>query len=240
MEERIQKLLAGAGVASRRACEELIRQGRVIVNGQTAQLGQKADPARDRITVDGTAVQFRRRHVYLAVHKPPGVLCTTHDPQGRPTVLDLIPHFSDTRLWPVGRLDLDSEGLVLLTDDGEMTYQLTHPRFEHDKEYRALVVGRPTREAVAQLQQGVVLDNRRTAPAQVQVLRQDGPSTWWLRLVLHEGRKRQIRRMLRAVGYPAKRLIRVRIGSLHLGDLAPGQWRRLTAPEIRDLTRSQP
>jgi len=235
MEERLQKILAHAGVGSRRACEELIRQGRVAVNGQVAQLGQKANPKRDRITVDGKPIRLKRHRTYIALHKPTGVISTTQDPQGRPTVLDLVPARPGVRLWPVGRLDLDSEGLVLLTNDGEFTHRLTHPSFQHEKEYRALIVGRPTRSTLDQLRKGIVLDGRRTAPAQVRVLRQQDRNTWWLRVVLREGRKRQIRQMMQAVGHPVKRLIRVRIGSLRLGDLKPGTWRRLTAHEVRTL-----
>jgi len=235
MEERLQKTLARAGLGSRRACEELIQQGRVTVNGQTAQLGQKADPERDRIAVDSKPIRLKQHHTYIALHKPAGVVCTTRDPQGRPTVVDLVPARPGVRLWPVGRLDVDSEGLVLLTDDGELTHRLTHPHFQHEKEYRVLVIGRPARETLDQLRKGIVLDGQRTAPAQVRVMRQDSQNSWWLHIVLHEGRKRQIRRMLQVVDHPVKRLIRVRIGALRLGDLEPSQWRRLTAQEVRAL-----
>jgi len=240
MEERLQKILARAGLGSRRACEELIQQGRVAVNGQTARLGQKADPARDRITVDGQPVRLRQQHTYIALHKPAGVVCTVRDPQGRPTVLDLVPARPGVRLWPAGRLDTDSEGLVLLTDDGALTHQLTHPRFGHEKEYRVLVVHKPDQATLDRWSQGLVLDGRRTAPARVRLLQQEDQNTWWLVVVLREGRKRQIRQMMETLGHPVRRLIRLRIGPVHLGDLAPGQWRYLTRREIQSLQRLAP
>jgi len=233
MEDRLQKILARAGFGSRRACEELIRQGRVAVDGQVAQLGQKADPDRDRITVDGTPVQVSRRRTYVALHKPRGVLSDEGDGSGRlSTVRDLVT--LPGRLFPVGRLDLRSEGLILLTDDGDLTYRLTHPRFGHEKEYHALVGGELNEATLEKWRRGVFLDGRRTAPAEVTIVRREGGSTW-LRVVLREGRKRQIRRVAAMLGHPVSRLIRVRIGSLHLGDLAPGQWRRLTRAEVKAL-----
>ena len=243
MEDRLQKILARAAFGSRRACEELIRQGRVAVDGQVAQLGQKADPDRDCITVDGTPVQVSHRRTYVALHKPRGVLSDEGDGSGRlSTVRDLVP--LPGRLFPVGRLDLRSEGLILLTDDGDLTYRLTHPRFGHEKEYHALVEGEPDEAALKKWRRGVFLDGRRTAPAEVTVVRREGeplrfPShlkgSTWLRVVLREGRKRQIRRVAAMLGHPVNRLIRVRIGSLHLGDLEPGQWRRLTRVEVKAL-----
>jgi len=233
MEERLQKVLARAGFGSRRACEELIRQGRVAVNGQVAQLGQKADPRRDRITVDGQPVRVKRSRTYVALHKPRGVLSDEGDGSGRlPTVRDLVD--LPGHLFPVGRLDLRSEGLILLTDDGDLAFRLTHPRFGHEKEYRALVEGRPTEETLRRWRRGVVLDGRRTAPARVSFLRRQGERTW-LRIVLREGRKRQIRRVAAMLGHPVHRLIRIRIGPVRLGDLKPGQWRLLSDAEIRAL-----
>ena len=233
MEERLQKILARAGLGSRRACEGLIRQGRVAVDGQLAQIGQKADPDHDRITVDGKPVRVEHRRTYVALHKPRGVLSDEGDGSGRlSTVRDLVP--LPGRLFPVGRLDLRSEGLILLTDDGGLAHRLTHPRFGHDKEYRALVEGEPDEATLKQWRRGVCLDGRRTAPADVSVLRRDRDRTW-LRVVLREGRKRQIRRVAAMLGHPVHRLVRVRIGSLRLGDLKPGQWRKLTAAEVKAL-----
>ena len=233
MEERLQKILARAGFGSRRACEELIRQGRVAVDGKVAQLGQKADPDRDRITLDGKPVQVREGHTYVALHKPRGVLSDEGDGSGRlSTARDLVS--LPGHLFPVGRLDLRSEGLILLTDDGELANRLTHPRYGHEKEYRALVEGQPDEATLNKWRQGVFLDGRPTAPAVVTVTGREKGKTW-LRVVLREGRKRQIRRVGAMLGHPVHRLIRVRIGSLHLGDLKPGQWRRLTGAEVRAL-----
>jgi 23S rRNA pseudouridine2605 synthase len=236
MEERLQKILARAGFGSRRACEEFIRQGRVSVNGEIADLGQKADPSRDRITLDGKPVSVADQYTYVALHKPRGILSDEGDGSGRlTTVLDLVS--LPARLFPVGRLDLRSEGLVLLTDDGDLAYRLTHPRFGHEKEYHALVEGEPGEAALKNWRRGVFLDGRRTAPAQVSVLRREKGETW-LRVVLREGRKRQIRRVAAMLGHPVHRLIRVRIGPLRLGDLPPKQWRRLTGSEVEALRSS--
>ena len=232
MEERLQKILARAGLGSRRSCEGLIRRGRVRVGGQVAELGQKADPARDTITVDGRPVRVPSDHVYVAVHKPRGVLSVTKDDRGRRTVRDLVP--LPGHLFPVGRLDLWSEGLVLLTDDGEFSNRLTHPRYEHEREYHVCVEGEPSDAALLQWRRGVFLDGPRTAPAQVSVLHRERDCTW-LRVVLREGRKRQIRRVAGILGHRVRQLIRVRVGSLVLGDLRPGQWRRLSAAEVSAL-----
>ncbi len=233
MKERLQKVMAQAGVASRRKCEEMIRQGRVAVNGLTVtELGTKVDPERDVITVDGRQIKVVERNIYIALHKPPGVITTARDPWGRPTVLDLVD--VDTRVYPVGRLDADSEGLILLTNDGVLAHQLTHPSFEHEKEYHVLVSGRPSGEALERLRSGVPLEDGVTAPARVDVLRRESGDTW-LRIVLREGRKRQIRRMAEAIGGPVRRLIRVRIGPIRLGGLEPGLWRHLSPGEVRQL-----
>ena len=236
---RLHKALAGAGVASRRHAEELIQAGRVSVNGEVVrQMGVVVDPARDRIAVDGRKVQAASRHTYLMLHKPRNVLTTVSDPRGRPTVMGYLPHDgSIPRVYPVGRLDNESEGLVLLTDDGELANRLMHPRFQHEKEYRVLVEGRPSRDALDRIKRGVRLDDGLTAPADVGLIEHIEGNTW-LRIVLREGRKRQIRRMLEAVGYRVKRLIRVRIGGVPLGDLPPGAWRRLTAEEVAELRKS--
>lgn len=236
MEDRLQKILARAGHGSRRACEELIRQGRVAVNGRVAQLGQKADPNRDRITVDKKPVRVDVSNIYVALHKPRNVLSDEGDGSGRlPTVRDMVS--LPGRLFPVGRLDLRSEGLILLTNDGDLAYRLTHPRFAHEKEYHVLVEGEPNEAVLNKWRRGVFLDGRRTAPANVSILRREEGRTW-LRVVLREGRKRQIRRVAAMLGHPAHRLIRVRIGPLQLGNLKLGQWRELTGAEIHALRTS--
>jgi len=234
MEERLQKLLAHAGYGSRRACEELIREGRVAVNGQIAQLGQKVDPQLDRIAVDGKLVRVDQSYTYIIVYKPRGVLSDERSDGSRnvTTVRDMVPIAG--HLYPVGRLDLRSEGLVLLTDDGELANLLTHPRYKHTKEYRVCVVSRPEEETLDKWRKGIFLDGRRTAPAEVTVLHRE-PDQTWLRVVLHEGRKRQIRRIAAMLGHPVKRLIRVRIGPIQLGKLKPGEWRPLREREIAQL-----
>ena len=237
MEERLQKIMARAGLGSRRACEEQIRQGRVSVNGKIAQLGQKADPQRDRILVDGKPLPKLQRFTYIALYKPRGVLSDKgEEDESGPAARDLVQ--VPGRLFPVGRLDRLSEGLLLLTDDGELAHRLTHPRFEHEKEYHVQVEGCPDETALEKWRGGVFLDGSRTAPAQVEVLRQQKEETW-LRVVLREGRKRQIRRVGAMLGHPVRRLIRVRIGAVELGPLKPGQWRHLTAQEIKALGQSQ-
>jgi 23S rRNA pseudouridine2605 synthase len=235
MEERLQKIMAQAGLGSRRACEELIRQGRVQVDGQIATLGQKVDPARQRIVVDGQPLVPSEPLVYVALHKPRGVLAVSHDDRGRRTVRDLVP--LPGHLYPVGRLDALSEGLILLTNDGRLANRLTHPRYAHDKEYHVQVQGEPSDATLEQWRRGVYLDGRRTAPARVTRLRQEKGATW-LRVVLREGRKRQIRRVALSLGHPVLRLIRQRIGPLRLGKLEPGQWRHLTNSEIKTLRRA--
>lgn len=233
MEERLQKLIAQAGIASRRAAEELITAGRVTVNGKVAELGQKADLAKDRVLVDGRPLKAAEELVYIALHKPRGVVTTAEDELGRPTVLDFIP--ISARLYPVGRLDLDSEGLVLLTNDGELANRLTHPKFEHEKEYRVLVARQPDQQQLEAFRHGVVMpDGYRTAPAEVRVESTSGKGAW-LNVILHEGRKRQIRETCTQIGLPVVRIIRVRIGSLRLGELKPRDWRHLSAAEVRAL-----
>jgi 23S rRNA pseudouridine2605 synthase len=237
--QRLQKILAAAGYGSRRSCEGIIQQGRVQVNGQVVtKLGTRADPNLDEISVDGKPISSPEEKIYLILNKPPGYISTVHDPGGRPTVLDLIPH--QERLYPVGRLDAESEGLLLLTNDGELTHRLTHPRYEHEKEYLTLVKGRPKDAILSQLRRGVDLEEGRTAPARVsRVSRREGletpPGTTWLRIVVHEGRKRQIRRMCAAVGHPVQRLIRVRMGPIELGDLPVGEYRPLSLKKVQRL-----
>jgi len=232
--ERLQKVLAAAGIASRRKAEKLILQGRVAVNGRVVtQLGTKVDPARDEIRVDGQRIQAESGHVYILLNKPRGVLSVMHDPRGRKALEDLVS--VPERLYPVGRLDATSEGLVLLTDDGELANRLTHPRYEHEKEYRVVVGGRPTEETLAAWRRGVMLAGERTAPAQVDVVRVD-KDTSLLRIIMREGRKRQIRDVAALLGHPVAQLQRVRIGPLRMGTLPVGKWRRLSEAEVAELT----
>jgi 23S rRNA pseudouridine2605 synthase len=229
--ERLQKVLARAGFGSRRACDELIEAGRVTVDGEVAALGRRVDPEVDRVEVDGVPVGIRPGLVHYLLNKPAGVVTTAADPEGRPTVVQLVP--TEPRVFPVGRLDADSEGLLLLTNDGDLAHRLTHPSFGVEKEYLAAVEGHPSRGTVRRLREGVDLDDGRTAPAKVA---QVGPSL--LRITIHEGRNRQVRRMCEAVGHPVTRLVRTRIGPLADRRLAPGAWRPLTQDEVRALERS--
>lgn len=237
MNERLQKIMARAGLGSRRVCEEIIRQGRVEVDGKIATLGLKVDPARQHIVVDGRPLTAPEPLVYIALHKPRGVLAVSQDDRGRRTVRDLVP--VSGHLYPVGRLDATSEGLMLLTNDGALANRLTHPRYRHEKTYRVLVKGHVSDEALRKWERGVFLDRRRTAPARVTRLRQEKNSTW-LRVILREGRKRQIRRVALLLGHHVVRLIRERIGPLKLGQLESGQWRHLSEKEIKALRRIVP
>ena len=229
--ERLQKLLARLGIASRRACEELIADGRVTVNGRRAVLGCRVDARHDVVAIDGTPVPVAPDLVHYLLHKPPGVVSTAQDPEGRPTVVGLVP--DEPRVFPVGRLDADSEGLLILTNDGELTHRLTHPSFGVEKEYLVEVAGTPSAGALRRLRRGVALDDGTTAPAEVGVV---APGV--LRVVIHEGRNRQVRRMCEAVGHPVRRLVRTRIGPLADSRLGPGRWRRLTLDEVRALSEA--
>ena len=231
---RLQKLLAAAGFGSRRAVEELIRDGRVSVNGQVAHLGMRADPAADRVALDGEALHFDAP-LYWVVHKPSGVLTTLRDPEGRRTIRDLLPRDLD-RIFPVGRLDVETEGLVLLTNDGDLAHVLLHPSHGCEREYRVVVKGELGERAVRALERGVWLEDGRTAPARVRSVRVD-PDAGITRfgLVLREGRKRQIRRSLIALGHPVKTLVRVRMGPLRLGRMPRGQARPLGLEEVEGL-----
>jgi 23S rRNA pseudouridine2605 synthase len=229
--ERLQKVLAQAGLGSRRACEGLIADGRVTVNGEVATLGTRADPDADAIEVDGARIGVREGLVHYLLNKPAGVVTTASDPQGRPTVVGLVP--AEPRVYPVGRLDADTEGLLVLTNDGELAHRLTHPSFGLDKEYLAEVTGTPSRGALRRLREGVDLEDGPTAPARVSLV---GDHT--LRITIHEGRNRQVRRMCEAVGHPVRRLVRVRIGPLADRRLPPGDWRPLTQAEVRALERA--
>ncbi len=237
MEERLQKLMSQAGLGSRRHCEEFIAAGRVTVNGKTAILGTKADALRDRILVDGRPLNTPQDLVYIVLYKPRGVLTTVASPDSRQTVRDLVE--VPERIYPVGRLDFDSEGLILLTNDGELANRITHPRYGHEKEYRVLVARRPDESQLETWRRGVVLeDGFRSAPAKVFFIKTSGKGAW-LRIVMHEGRKRQIRDIGSALGLPVVRIIRDRIGSLELGSLKPRQWRHLTPKEIQGLRKGK-
>jgi len=235
---RLQKFLAEAGLASRRRCEQLIQEGRVFVNGQPVRLlGSKIDPDRDAVAVDGKPVVVERK-VYLALNKPAGVLCTSRDTHGRERVLDLLPR-SLPRLYTVGRLDKDTEGLLLLTNDGTFSLRLTHPRYKMSKTYLVEVEGELKSAEIARLLEGV--------PSEGELLRADKifqvharPGGTELRLILSEGRKRQIRRMMATIGHPVKRLVRLAVGPVKLGNLRISQWRHLTHEEVQQLMRGSP
>ncbi len=229
--ERLQKVLARAGYGSRRVCDDLIGAGRVRVNGEVAILGQRVNSANDAITVDGASVSVGQGLVHYLLNKPRGVVTTMDDPQGRSNVASLVPN--EPRVFPVGRLDRDTEGLLIMTNDGELAQRLTHPRFGVEKEYLAHVTGNPSRHDVARLRQGIELEDGHTAPAKVSSLG-DGV----LRIVIHEGRNRQVRRMCAAIDHPVLRLARVRIGPIADVKLAPGTWRELTRDEIRRLNEA--
>jgi pseudouridine synthase len=243
----LQKVLAEAGVGSRRACEALIESGAVAVNGHIVRsLPAWVDPVRDAITVNGTRLRLRAPAVYVMLFKPRGVVCTNSDPEGRRRAVDLVRHPSRARLYPVGRLDMDSSGLLLLTNDGEMANRLTHPRYEMHKRYEVIVSGLVEEGTVKRLERGLYLDNRRaargrsasrTAESRVRILTRDRDRS---RLVieLQEGRNRQIRRMMAQLGHVVKKLRRVQVGPLRLRGLKPGEWRDLTAAEVKSLHRA--
>lgn len=242
--ERLQKILSGAGLCSRREAEEWIAEGRVLVNGAPAVLGQKADPASDSIRVDGKVLRGAASSVprrYILLHKPKGYLSTTSDPEGRPTVVDLLPPALRRGVKPVGRLDAASEGLIFLTDDGDFAQAVSHPSRGVAKTYHVKVWGEPPEKSVERLRRGIVLDRRKTAPAEIDrhhtTARKGEEGNTWYTVVLHEGRSRQIRRMFDAIGHPVSKLKRVAIGSVRDEKLPPGAFRRLTETEIRRLLR---
>lgn len=239
--ERLQKILSSAGIASRRAAEELIAQGRVAVNGITVTTpGTKADPAADEIRVDGRRIKVAQTLRYLLLYKPKGFVTTRSDPQKRRTVMELLGGVREY-VYPVGRLDYDSEGLLLVTNDGELAAALTHPRHEVEREYRVVVAGVPDERALGRLARGVVLDGRRTAPAGVRLLpqtRRHATDSAVLIMTIREGRNRQVRRMCEAVGHPVQQLARIRIGPIRDDRLKPGAVRDLTPHEIRALGRA--
>lgn len=242
--ERLQKLLAQAGIASRRRAEEMITAGRVRVNGKVVtELGAQADPERDTIMVDNHPVALETK-AYYVLNKPRGYISDRDDTAGNKTALDLVPE--GRRLFSAGRLDLMSEGMLLLTNDGELANRLTHPRYEHEKEYFALVFGSPDDKVIERLERGILYDGEwlradsAARAARSQPFGEAGRDETWVRLVLHEGKKRQIRHMCASLGHPVKRLVRVRIGPLKLGTLKLGEWRKLTPDELKQLRNSTP
>ena len=228
--QRLQKVLARAGIGSRRVCEKLIVEQRVTVDGEFAELGKKVDPETSQVEVDGLKIGIRQDLVYYLLNKPVGVITTSKDPQERSTVVDLVP--THPRVFPVGRLDADTEGLILLTNDGALTHYLTHPSFGIEKEYLVQVEVKPSRNAIRELRQGVELDDGITAPAKVSLVDEK-----LLKIVIHEGRNRQIRRMCESVGHPVKRLIRSRIGPIVDRSLRPGSFRELTNQELKSMRK---
>jgi 23S rRNA pseudouridine2605 synthase len=231
--ERLQKVLARAGIGSRRVSEGLIADGRVTVNGEIAVLGRRVDPQSDHIALDGVPVIVDASIVHWIVNKPAGYVTTARDTHGRPTVLDLVP--GEPRVFPVGRLDLDTEGLLLLTNDGELAQLLTHPSHGVEKEYYAEVEGRPTPAELRTLREGIELDDGPTQPARANIVQESAGGTTALTIVVKEGRKRMVRRMCAAIGHPVVRLARTRIGPLRDPRLPPGAWRVLEPSEVRSL-----
>ena len=241
--QRLQKIISAAGVASRRLAEELIAQGRVEVNGTVVrELGTKADPDSDEIKVDGRRIKEQKRKRYILLYKPRGYVTTRSDPQGRPTVMDLLKGVKEY-VYPVGRLDYDSEGLLLLTNDGELAARLMHPSHEIEKVYEARVRGVPAAEDLERLAGGVVLDGKRTAPAKIRLADRpvkttaSGGEQTFVEVVLHEGRQRQVRRMFELIGHPVGRLRRVRIGPIVDEQIPIGHWRELDEQELAKLRR---
>jgi 23S rRNA pseudouridine2605 synthase len=235
--ERLQKLISAAGLASRRQAEQWIAEGRVTVDGRVASLGEGADPRVERVEVDGKPLVFEEEKYYLLLNKPVGYVTTRRDPQGRPVVTDLVKNIP-ARLYPVGRLDLTTEGLLLLTNDGALAHCLAHPRHQVDKTYLARVRGALSEAERGRLEKGVSLEDGPTAPARVENVRIAGNHTWF-EITIREGRNRQVRRMCEAVGHSVSRLKRIRIGFLELGDLPPGKFRHLTPAEVGRLKKLQ-
>ena len=234
MEERLQKYLASCGVASRRMSEEIIKSGRVAVNGQiVTEMGVKIKIGTDKVTVDGKDITPEEEHVYLMLNKPEGYVTTAHDPQGRPTVLDLVAEVPQ-RVFPIGRLDVDTEGLLFLTNDGELAYRLTHPKFAVTKVYHALVTGKPSEDKLDRMRNGLKLEDGMTKPCTVKVIRRYNHKTM-LEITISEGRNRQVRRMCQAIGNPIIELERVKIENIELSNVKRGQYRKLTLEELAPL-----
>ncbi len=235
MEQRLQKIIAEMGIASRRKAEELIAEGRVKVNGKVAVIGMKADLTRDHIKVDGKLLVTPEKKVYFIFNKPRGVVTSLSDPEGRPTVNDFLRGIKE-RAFPVGRLDYDSEGMLILTNDGDFAHAILHPSKKIPKTYLVKVKGVLQEEELEKLRRGIRLDRSVTAPAKVKRLRKTQQNSW-IEMTIYEGKKRQIRRMLERVGHPVMRLMRVRIGGLEMGDLKPGMLRRITTEEIDTIIK---
>ncbi|MEW6501813.1 MAG: pseudouridine synthase [Thermodesulfobacteriota bacterium] len=234
MKERLQKILAQAGIASRRAAEEYIRAGRVTVDGTVVtEMGLQLDPSRHRITFDGKSISREARHVYILLNKPAGYVTTLSDPQGRPLVTSLLQGVKE-RVFPVGRLDLNTEGALILTNDGELANRIIHPKYEVNKTYVATVKGRPERRQLRQLETGIVLDGQKTWPAKVRVVREEERSTV-VEIVIHEGKKRQVRKMFAAIGHPVLHLQRTAYGRLRLGSLPLGSYRYLKEKDLAQI-----
>jgi 23S rRNA pseudouridine2605 synthase len=236
MQQRLQKILAKAGIASRRKAEELIKEGKVRVDGKVVtEMGTKVDPDAQDIECDGIHVAAREKKIYILLHKPAGFVSTVHDPQGRPIVTDLLPQVKE-RVYPVGRLDLDTEGALLLSNDGELAQKILHPSHEVNKTYVAKVKGKPNTKKLAALSRGITLEGRKTWPADIEVL-QTEPQATTIKIIIHEGRKRQVRKMFDAVGHPVLQLKRTAYGQLELGDLRPGKYRFLSPEDIKMIFR---
>jgi len=235
MDIRLQKWLSMAGVASRRKAEELIRQGRVSLNGvQVTELGTTANPQTDLVELDGKIVEIAHEKIYIMLHKPEGVVTTVTDPFGRATVMDFVP--PGKGLYPVGRLDYDTAGLLLMTNDGEWAQKLTHPKYEISKTYIAVVKGIPSAESLRKFRQGVQIDGKKTAPAEIKLLKHNkGAANSKVIITIREGRNRQVRKMCEIIGHKVLNLKRIEVGGLQLGDLAKGMWRPLSPKELRSL-----
>ena len=240
MEERLQKLMAQAGLGSRRENEKVIAAGKVRLNGRTAKPGDKADPSKDRVEVNGRLLKLRENQdklIYVAINKPKGVISSLDDElqEGRRTVRDLVP--LPGHIYPVGRLDKQSMGLILMTNDGDLAHKLTHPRYGHEKTYRVTVEGKIDEETLNQWRRGIRLDDRKTAPAKIKIINQ-GPNFTLLEIIMREGRKRQIRRVANILGFPVTHLVREKIGPLNLGNLKPGEWRHLSRGDVSTLKQA--
>lgn len=234
--ERLNKYLAKAGIASRREADLLIGKGRVLVNGQVvSQMGMKVNPEIDHVEIDGKAIKFKPEYEYLVLYKPPGFLSTVRDPFNRPTVMDLLPK-TKTRLYPVGRLDLDTSGLMFFTNDGDLALALTHPRHLVEKVYLTKVIGVPSTEKFQALSRGVILEDGKTAPAKVALEAVENGNAI-VRIVIREGRKRQIKRMMKIIGHPVLSLHREAVGPLKLGNLRPGEYRQPSDYELQELLK---
>ncbi|MCP2518853.1 rRNA pseudouridine synthase [Candidatus Aminicenantes bacterium AC-335-B20] len=237
MKIRLNKFIAICGIVSRRKADELIKQGRVTVNGEIVEkLGIKVDPEKDIVEVDGKKISYKENLIYLVLYKPKGYIVSLRDPFNRPKVMDLLPDFKE-RIFPVGRLDYDSEGILLLTNDGELAYRLTHPRYKVERVYRVEVKGIPSPEKLEKLEKGIPLYGKRTAPSKVKLIAKKGKKAL-LEIKLYEGRKRQVKLMFLAIGHPVLSLKRISFGGITIKGLKPGEWRHLNKKEIKVLKKN--